>query len=90
MNALRTRANATKYSTVVLSDLIKERAREFFFEGHRRMDLIRFGMFGGGTYKWEWKGGEQAGVDFSENYNLFPIPSSDLNANPNLVQNNGY
>ncbi len=90
VNALRTRANATKYSTVVLSDLIKERAREFFFEGHRRMDLIRFGMFGGGTYKWEWKGGEQAGVDFSENYNLFPIPSSDLNANPNLVQNNGY
>ncbi len=48
-------------------------------------------MFGGDTtYKWEWKGGEQAGKNFSEDFNLFPIPTSDLNANSNLIQNPGY
>jgi hypothetical protein len=48
-------------------------------------------MFGGNTsYKWEWKGGEQAGINFSEHFNLFPIPTSDLNANGNLQQNTGY
>ena len=91
MNALRTRASAKLYTTVVLADVINERAREFFFEGHRRSDLIRFNMFGGNTgYTWEWKGGVQAGVDFPVEYNLFPIPANDLNANANLVQNPGY
>ncbi len=91
MNELRTRAKAKVYTTVVLDDVLKERLREFFMEGHRRTDLIRFNKFGGATgYTWEWKGGEQAGKDFPVEYNLFPIPTNDLNANPNLDQNPGY
>jgi len=102
VNALRNRAHSGKIaSQITLSEtenfttgsfnIINEWAREFFFEGRRRIDLIRFGMFGGDTtYKWEWKGGEQTGKNFSEDYNLFPIPSSDLNANSNLHQNTGY
>lgn len=91
MNELRTRAKAKLYSTVVLDDILNERIREFFMEGHRRTDLIRFNKFGGATgYTWEWKGGEQAGKDFPAGYNLFPLPSNDLNANPNLKQNPGY
>jgi hypothetical protein len=91
MNALRTRAKAKLYTVVVLDDILSERVREFFMEGHRRSDLIRFNKFGGATgYTWEWKGGEQAGKDFPAEYNLFPLPTNDLNANPNLVQNPGY
>lgn len=91
MNELRTRAKAKVYTTVVLDDVLKERVREFFMEGHRRTDLIRFNKFGGATgYTWEWKGGEQAGKDFPVEYNLFPIPTNDMNANPNLDQNPGY
>jgi len=102
VNALRTRAHCGKIATqVTLTDaedftegkfnIINEWAREFFFEGRRRTDLIRFGMFGGDTsYQWEWKGGEPKGKNFSEDFNLFPIPSSDLNANSNLHQNTGY
>lgn len=102
VNALRNRAHSGKTATnITLTDvenfttgnfnIINEWAREFFFEGRRRTDLIRFGMFGGDTtYKWEWKGGEQAGINFSEHFNLFPIPTSDLNANGNLQQNTGY
>jgi len=102
VNALRTRAHSNKIAaSISLSadenfntgsfNIINEWAREFFFEGRRRIDLIRFGMFGGDTtYKWEWKGGEQAGKNFSADFNLFPIPTSDLNANSNLIQNPGY
>jgi len=102
VNALRTRAHSGKSATeVTLSEtedftagkfnIINEWAREFFFEGRRRTDLIRFGMFGGEiTYQWAWKGGEMAGKNFSEDFNLFPIPTSDLNANSNLIQNPGY
>lgn len=91
MNELRTRAKAKLYTTVVLDDILTERVREFFMEGHRRTDLIRFNKFGGATgYTWEWKGGEQAGKDFPAEYNLFPLPTNDMNANPNLIQNPGY
>ncbi len=95
VNALRTRASAPVFNTttnpLTLPKILDERAREFFFEGYRRSDLIRFNMYGGATgYTWDWKANEPAGVDFPADYNLFPIPANDLNANSNLVQNPGY
>ncbi len=91
VNALRARAGAIQSTSLSLQNLIDEWAREFFFEGRRRSDLIRFGQFGGTTtYKWDWKGGVAAGIDFKAEFNLFPIPAGDLNANPNLDQNPGY
>lgn len=92
VNAVRTRSHA---STVSQSDLslqfiIDERGRELNLEGHRRTDLIRFGMFTGGTYIWPWKGGVMNGTTIPDSYKLFPIPSSALQANPNLTQNPGY
>ncbi len=92
VKALRARAHANaNISSVNLPQLINEWAKEFGFEGRRRMDLIRFGMYGGqSSYKWEWMGGTYAGTPFSANYNIFAIPNSDLNANSNLKQNPGY
>ncbi|MFL9481677.1 RagB/SusD family nutrient uptake outer membrane protein [Chitinophagaceae bacterium LWZ2-11] len=77
-------------TSIALSDIINERQREFYWEATRRTDLIRFGMFTGGTYLWPWKGGVKTGTSVSANYNLFPIPSSDIIANPHLIQNTGY
>lgn len=91
INELRNRANAKPLTTLNESNLLDEWSREFYFEGRRRTDLIRFDSYGGSnSYTWEWKGGSAAGRSFSANYNLFPIPDVDLNANPNLVQNKGY
>ena len=96
VNAIRNRAGArpwtdTDLNPSLIDRILDERAREFHFEGHRRMDLIRFNKYGGdNTYLWPWKGGEKDGKAFSANYNLFALPASDLNANPNLVQNPGY
>ncbi|MBM3420602.1 MAG: RagB/SusD family nutrient uptake outer membrane protein [Bacteroidetes bacterium] len=95
VNAVRTRAYGNTSGNITqgdltLSFLIDERGREFYFEGYRRTDLIRFGLFTGGSYIWEWKGGVQAGVATNAKYNLYPIPDADLGANPKLVQNSGY
>lgn len=75
---------------LTLSFILDERAREFYWEGYRRTDLIRFGQFTGGTYIWQWKGGVKAGAATDEKFNLFPIPDADMGANPTMVQNSGY
>lgn len=91
VNELRKRAKTTQLSTVTLDEVLDEWAREFYFEGRRRSDLIRYGYFGGnGGYNWDWKGGTLAGTQFSKDYNIYPIPQTDLSANSNLIQNKGY
>jgi starch-binding outer membrane protein, SusD/RagB family len=98
LNAIRTRANATPFvagdlvvnSPSSLQLILDERGRELNFEGHRRTDLIRFEQFSGGAYLWPWKGGVAGGTSISSAYNLFPIPLTAIQANPNLTQNPGY
>ena len=95
VNALRQRAYGDNSGNINNSELtldfiLEERARELYWEGHRRTDLIRFGKFTGGDYVWEWKGNTQTGTATESYRDLYPIPSNDLNANPNLVQNTGY
>lgn len=75
---------------LTLDFILDERVRELAWEGHRRTDLIRFGKFSDGDYLWAWKGGVKEGKTVSSNYDLFPIPASDIGANPNLEQNPGY
>jgi len=95
INQLRERAygdasgNITS-SNLTLDFILDERARELYWEGHRRTDLIRFSKFSTSDYVWPWKGGSENGISTDAKYNLFPLPSSDLSANPNLKQNIGY
>ena len=77
-------------SSLTLDFILDERARELLWEGHRRTDLVRYGRFANTDYLWQWKGGVKEGTSVSANYNLFPIPSADMGANPNLQQNDGY
>lgn len=92
VNQLRTRANAPTISEgqLTLDFILDERARELYWEGHRRTDLIRFGKFTGGAYLWQWKGNSLNGSPIADHYKLFPIPSRAMTANPNLIQNTGY
>ena len=88
INELRSRANCTRMvETVTEQELIDEWSREFYMEGRRRSDLIRFGMFTTDKYVWDWKGGTMNGTPVASHYNVFPIPVSDLNNNPNMSQN---
>lgn len=91
--AVRARPNdpsAASYPSLTLNYIIDERARELFWEGHRRTDLIRFDLFTSGTYVWAWKGNVASGTGVNDRYKLYPIPVEDLAANGNLDQNNGY
>ena len=94
INALRTRAygNTTGNITdaqMTLDFILDERSRELLLEGHRRQDLIRFGRFSD-VGVWSWKGGVLAGVTTAKFHDLYPIPSSELSANPTVQQNPGY
>ena len=91
INALRKRANALEESTYELKDVIKEWSKEFWFEGRRRMDLVRFNMYGGqSNYKWEFMGGVSSGSQFPAYRNIYALPDNDLTNNENLKQNAGY
>jgi len=86
-----TSGDLASYSDITLQFLLDENSREFYWECHRRTDLIRFGSFSKSTYLWPWKGGIAAGKSLDDYHmDLFPIPSTDINANPNLTQNAGY
>jgi hypothetical protein len=92
-NALRQRAygNTTgNKATITLDDILDERARELYWEGKRRTDLIRFDKFTTGAYLWPWKGGVADGRAVEAFRNLYPIPAPEINSNPQLKQNYGY
>jgi hypothetical protein len=93
INKLRERAfgNTSKNVTSIdKASILDERARELYWECFRRTDLIRYNQFTTGDYIWEWKGGVQNGRAVDSHYNLYPIPSDDLMANPKLEQNDKY
>lgn len=91
INALRTRGGAAIVTQNALNAdfILNERARELYWEGYRRQDLIRFNKYLSG-YNWQWKGGSINGNNLPEARLLFPIPNKYLNLNSNLTQNPGY
>lgn len=64
-------------------ELLDEWGREFFAEGRRRIDLIRFGKFNTGAW-WDKE------PDEDDHTRIFPIPRTALETNHNLKQNPGY
>ena len=71
-----------------LQFILDERARELYHEGYRRTDLIRFDQFTTNKYIWQWKGGTHDGQAVDSKYNIYPIPNTELTANPNLHNDN--
>ena len=90
LNAVRARANIIAHTSYTLQDVLDERSREFLWEGCRRQDLIRYGQYTTEEYVWEYKGSVKEGAAVESFRNLFPIPAAEINANPNLSQNEGY
>ena len=98
-STVRARANATPLLTLDEEGLLDEWSREFWFEGRRRIDLIRFGRFFGSTpdqYRFHWEG-RMGKPDMPpavnspfyvtgtpEYMNWFPIPDEDKRSNPNF------
>ena len=98
-NTIRKRANADPLTTLDETTLLDEWSREFYYEGRRRIDLVRFGRFFGPSsdqYRYHWEGRMgQNDMDPAENspffvsgtpeyMNWFPVPSEDKRSNPNF------
>ncbi len=98
VKALRNRANNTTAFTLSDDFLLDEWGREFYCEGRRRSDLVRFGQFAGekATRNWEGRGGAKSGAAVKavdKKFNIFPLPYADVTANKNLAglnEANGY
>ena len=77
INPIRLRAGVPAWTGATLEQLLAERGRELYCEGHRRQDLIRFG-------KWEqsWWEKEAHGPDLR----VFYIPKWATDANSNLLK----
>lgn len=96
VNQLRQRAFGDNYQTsgkitadqLTTGFILDERARELSWECTRRTDLIRYNEFTTSDYIWQWKGGVKDGRAVDSKYNIYPIPTSDLTANPNLSNEN--
>lgn len=67
--------------TASLDNVYAERARELWFEGHRRNDMIRWGTF--------LSAKALKSSESDPKYLLFPLPADAL-LNPNIDQNPGY
>lgn len=86
---IRKRANAENLTKIDDATLCDEWCREFWGEGRRRMDLVRFGRFAGekanmAQYMWEGRGNATSYTPMPEYYNWFPVPSDDKKINPNF------
>lgn len=92
VNALRSRAGVAVWSLSDLTpdEVLNERGRELYWEGHRRTDLVRYNKLTTNAYLWAWKGNSAAGTSVDAKYNIYPLPADDVQANRNLKQNAGY
>lgn len=86
VNKIRARAGAAAATSVDLTSLLDERARELSWEAWRRNDLIRFGLFEK-EYPLQ---NDVLSMNKDVTRRLFPIPSTELILNSSLKQNPGY
>ena len=91
IKVLQQRAHRTNVAkSLSLNDILDEWCREFYLEGRRRSDLVRFGLYTSSQYLWSFKGGQPNGVGVDSHYNIYPIPANEISGNPNLHQNPNY
>lgn len=91
LDLIRNRAGLGEYLSDIpmLEAIERERRWEFYAEGHIFFDLVRTGRALTVLQNVERKNGPAVNLT-SANRQVMPIPRRDIDANPNLVQNQGY
>jgi hypothetical protein len=91
VNTLHAKRGAAPIATISLvntanlydpTTMLEERQKELWWESWRREDMLRMGVY---LQAWNLKT-----ADVGTTYMLFPIPVTQVVANPNLKQNPGY
>lgn len=84
LKEVRDRANCKDTGSDQVA-IIAERRKEFVGEGKRYWDLVRSGL---ATTTLKAANHKYRSTDWSENKKYLPIPQSEIDKDPNLVQNN--
>lgn len=84
LNAVRNRVRMG-VRTAILENILDERLLELMWEGWRRQDLIRFGLF---DRSYDLRTALASEKD--HHTIVFPIPKNAISLNGNLKQNEGY
>ncbi len=89
LNMIPENRGASTYADATIENILNERRKELCFEGFRFHDLVRRGLDIPST-------AQNAGYSDHEeipygSYRLaFPIPENEMEANQNIIQNDGY
>lgn len=83
INRIRQRVGLPDYITLTLDNILIERKLELAFEGHLIHDIKRLRSNTAGT-------NNTNGPAWNSHRIILPIPQRELDANKNLVQNEGY
>lgn len=87
INLIRTNRNVPALDAVTKDDIITERRKEFIFEGKRYDDMLRMGM---DIEKFSLQQNITATIPYGDKRMAYPIPQAEMDANSNMVQNDGY
>ena len=75
-------------SDLTLDFLLKERARELYWEGTQTYGPDPLRHVHNRQISVAVEGGEKGGTAVNSKYNIYPIPNTELTANPNLYNEN--
>jgi len=87
LNKITANRGATALTSVNLDVILNERRKELMFEGFRFDDLMRNNR---SIEKVDAKQGFDSAIPYGDNRLAFPIPDDEVNANSNIIQNDGY
>lgn len=87
INLITSNRGASPYTTVTKDDILNERRKEFIFEGHRFEDLCRFHK---DIEKISLQQNFLATIHYGDAILAWPVPQAEMDANSNMIQNDGY
>lgn len=87
INEVRSNRGATPKTNVTINDIYAERRMELCFEGHHLFDLARSKR---PLQRNDYSGALNKDVPFPDYRWAMPIPKAEIDANVNMVQNDGY
>ncbi|MDA3928235.1 MAG: RagB/SusD family nutrient uptake outer membrane protein [Prolixibacteraceae bacterium] len=87
INMIRTNRGLAAISSVNTNDILIERRKELCFEGHQLFDLARTKR---SLTRTDYDGAVNKDITFPDHRWAMPIPKAEIDANENMVQNDGY
>ncbi|MCB0473029.1 MAG: RagB/SusD family nutrient uptake outer membrane protein, partial [Flavobacteriaceae bacterium] len=87
LNLIPANRGASLYASATEENILTERRKELMFEGIRYDDLMRSGS---DIVKYSLQQNIAATVPYGDHRLAFPIPRAEMDANSNMVQNEGY